>query len=64
MRIKPYEPKNRSPAMSLDWATAATEERRQRDAAEKANQIAQHEQRRAAAAAWSPRIEISRTRKV
>jgi hypothetical protein len=61
-----HESINRSPAMPLDWATAATEARRQRDAAVKASLTAQHQQRRqerAVASAWSPQIEISRIRK-
>jgi hypothetical protein len=66
MPAKP-PPRTRTPARSLDWATAATEERRQRDAVVKLVFVEQRQrwrQERAASAAWSPRIEIvSRTRK-
>jgi hypothetical protein len=54
--------------LRLDWATAATEARRQRDAEVKAaltERRRRQRQEHAAANAWSPRIEIiSHTRKV
>jgi hypothetical protein len=51
-----------TPALTPDWATAATEARRQRDAAAKVARSAQQQQWRQAHA-WSPK-EFSRTRKV
>jgi hypothetical protein len=51
-----------TPARALDWATAATEARRQRDAAATVARSEQQRQRRQDHA-WSPK-EFSRTRKV
>ena len=48
---------------TLDWAAAATEARRQRDAAAKVERSTQQRQRRQANA-WSPQHEISRIRRV
>jgi hypothetical protein len=53
---------NRTPAQIPDWATAATEARRQRDAAAKVTRSEQQRQWRQAHA-WSPK-EFSQTRKV
>jgi hypothetical protein len=66
MTSKPHEPReltNRSAAPTPDWAAAATEARRQRDAAAKVARSEQQRQRRQANA-WSPMQEVSRTRKV
>ena len=54
------EPANRS----LDWAAAATEARRQRDAETKAVLTERRERGRQERAAWSPQHEISRIRRV
>jgi hypothetical protein len=59
---EPRKPMNRSAALNPDWATAATEVRRQRDAAAKVTRSEQQRQRRQAHA-WSPK-EFSQTRKV
>jgi hypothetical protein len=59
---EPREPPNRSATPSSDWATAATEARRQRDAAAKVARSEQQRQWREAHA-WSPK-EFSQTRKV
>jgi hypothetical protein len=59
--VRQREP-NRTPAQIPDWAAAATEARRQRDAAAKVARSAQQQQWRQAHA-WSPK-EFSRTRKV
>jgi hypothetical protein len=67
MTAKPHEPTNRTPARSPDWATAATEARRRRDAAAKVEQSGRQLQRRQeleAANAWSPQHEIPRIRRV
>jgi hypothetical protein len=58
-RQKVHEPTNRT----LDWATAATEARRQRDAAAKVERSTQKRQRRQELA-WSPQHEIPRIRRV
>jgi hypothetical protein len=63
---KLLETPNRAPALTADWATAATEARRQRDAEAKAARAAKQQrsrQERAAAAAWSPVHEIPRIRR-
>ena len=65
MTPKPDEPcklTNRSAAHPPDWAAAATEARRQRDAAAKVVRSEQQRQWRQAHA-WSPK-EFSKTRKV
>jgi hypothetical protein len=62
MMSKPHEPRaptNRSAALTPDWATAATEARRQRDAAAKVAR-SEHQRQRRQAHAWSPK-EFSRT---
>jgi hypothetical protein len=56
-----------TPNRTLDWATAATEARRQRDAEAKVELSARQRQRRQereAVNAWSPQHEISRIRRV
>jgi hypothetical protein len=59
---EPREPTNRSVAATPDWTAAATEARRQRDAAAKVARSEQQRQWRRANA-WSPK-EFSRTGKV
>jgi hypothetical protein len=59
---EPREPTNRSAALTPDWATAATDARRQRDAAAKVTRSEQQRQWRQAHA-WSPK-EFSQSRKV
>jgi hypothetical protein len=59
---EPREPPNRLAAIAPDWATAATEVRRQRDAAAKVARAEQQRQWRQAHA-WSPK-EYSQIRKV
>jgi len=59
---KSHEPTNRSLAKKADWATAATEARRQRAAGKM--ELTERRQQRWQERAWSPQIEISRTRKV
>jgi hypothetical protein len=54
---KPHETPNRMLAQRLDWATAATEARRQRDAEAQAERIERKRQRRQELA-WSPQHEI------
>jgi hypothetical protein len=58
--------KDETPNRTLDWATVATEARRQRDAEAKVEQSARQQQRRhelEAANAWSPQHEIPRIRR-
>jgi hypothetical protein len=64
MTSKPQ--KGKTPNRTLDWATAATEARRQRDAAAKVERSGRQRQRRQeleAANAWSPQHEIPRIRR-
>jgi hypothetical protein len=66
-RPLPRETPNRTLAQRLDWATAATEARRQRDAeaqAEMTERKRRLRQERAAAAAWSPVHENPRIRRL
>ena len=52
---------------TLDWATAATEARQQRDAAAKVERSGRQRQRRQeleATNAWAPRHEIPKVRRV
>jgi hypothetical protein len=56
------KPQQEPPNRALDWATAATEARRQRDAAAKVTRSEQQWQWRQAHA-WSPK-EFSQIRKV
>jgi len=67
MASKPHEPTNRTHIRTLDWATAATEARRQRDAEAKlklTEQLRERRKKRAATATWSPQHDISRPRGV
>ena len=59
---KPRETPNRTLAKRLDWATAATEARRQRDAEVKVERSTRQRQRRQADA-WSPQSEFPRQRR-
>ena len=63
MTPKPHEPRepNRSAALRLDWATAATEARRRRDAEAKVTRSEKQLQWRQAHA-WSPK-EFFQTRR-
>jgi hypothetical protein len=61
------KPQKETPTRAHDWATAATEARRQRDAAAKVERSGRQQQRRQeleAANAWSPTHEIPRIRRV
>ena len=60
---KPRETPNRTLAQHLDWATAATEARRQRDAEAQVERAERKRQRRQELA-WAPQHEISRIRRV
>jgi hypothetical protein len=53
-RPLPRETPNRTLAQRLDWATAATEARRQRDAEAQAERTERKRQRRHEREAWSP----------
>ena len=61
------KPQKETPTRAHDWATAATEARRQRDAAAKVERSERQRQRRReleAANAWAPTHEIPRIRRV
>jgi hypothetical protein len=63
-RRTPPKPQKEPANRTLDWAAAATEARRQRDAEMNAVLTARRERGRQERDAWSPTHEISRTRKV